>query len=84
MFAKSAPQLFASPIRTLRATSLHMHATLLVLAVAIITLGTGWATRDGGQDTLESSALEPQAQESTIDRSPVEHVQPPAAAPRPR
>jgi hypothetical protein len=78
MSAKSAPQLFASPIRT---TSLHLHATLLVLAIAIITLGAGWVAKDASQGEPESPVLQSQAPEAD-DSSPVEHAQPPAAAPK--
>jgi hypothetical protein len=79
MFAKSAPQLFASPIRT---ASLHLHATLLVIAIAIITLGTGWVVKGASQGELESPVLHSPAQEATNESSPMEHAQPPAAAPK--
>jgi hypothetical protein len=41
MPAKSAPQLFASPIES---TRLHRHSTMLVVLVAALTVGAGWIT----------------------------------------
>ena len=41
MSAKSAPQLFASPIQP---AGLHRNATVLVALVAVLTVGAGWIT----------------------------------------
>jgi hypothetical protein len=41
MSAKSAPQLFASPLQS---TRLHRNSSLLVAIIAILTIGAGWIT----------------------------------------
>ena len=66
MFAKSAPQLFATPVRT---TSLHLHATLLVVALAIIALATGWLSRDEGAGEPDTPAIHAQVEEAVAERS---------------
>jgi|SoiMethySBSTD1v2_1073268.scaffolds.fasta_scaffold608026_1 hypothetical protein len=79
MFAKSAPQLFATPVRT---TSLHLHATLLVVALAIIALATGWLSRDEGAGEPDTPAIHAQVEEAVAEHSPVEQAKAPAAVPK--
>lgn len=70
MPAKSAPQLFASPIESAR---LHRHSTMLVALVAVLTVGAGWVT--GSQHEVltapaSSSATEPAAEAAEAKDAP--------------
>lgn len=67
MSAKSAPQLFVNRIRT---ASLHLHAALLIVAIAVLTAGARWAAEEAHKLTVastesessEASSAEPLAQ----------------------
>lgn len=78
MSAKSAPQLFVHRIRN---ATLHLHATLLVLAAAIFTAGAGWLT-EGEPEQLTAPSSEPRAAEVAASEPQAQQTSAPAAAPQ--
>ena len=60
MSAKSAPQLFATPVQ---ATRLHRNSSILVGAIAMLTIGAGWIT--GSQHEV----LGPEASEFVTEQA---------------
>jgi Transglycosylase SLT domain len=78
MFAKSAPQLFAIPVRT---TPLRLHATLLVLAIAILALGAGWLAGDIGGEP-DQPVVQAPAEQVVPEQPIVEQAKAPASTPR--
>jgi hypothetical protein len=72
MPAKSAPQLFASPIES---TRLHRNSTILVSLIAGLTIGAGWIT--GSQHEVLTAA----AGETVTEQAPAAEAAAPESAP---
>jgi hypothetical protein len=70
MSAKSAPQLFANPVQAAR---LHRNSSMLVGAIAMLTIGAGWIT--GSQhEVLGPEASEVVSEQATPAQAAVEEA----------
>jgi soluble lytic murein transglycosylase-like protein len=75
MFAKSAPQLLASPLRRARSAVMHVRGTMAILVVALIMSGAAWLLERGPAAAFASESLsEPET------ASPAEIAAVPAAS----